>query len=396
MGTSDPPTRPALPSPAGSKHLPVLDGIRGLAILLVMIHHFLAMPGDSALGRCLNALSGSGWIGVDLFFVLSGFLITGILADTRDAPGYFRNFYARRALRIFPLYYLYLCLYLACTRGDLTPQVPHEAAWVACYGTNILISLKQTFIAPPLTHFWSLAIEEHFYLLWPLLVFLFPPKQMLRVCLVFILAALCSRSLFWWFGSSITAYVLTPCRVDGFAIGGFIALLLRQPQGLTQLLPLARWIGAAAVAILALAFAPQAQLESTSPFMLTVGLTLLAVAFGSLIVSAVAAPPRSRLHRLMTAPPLRFLGKYSYALYVFHWPIHLVISDWVMERAAWWRPQAFGNTTVDTLLSAAIGVVLSLAAAWASWHLFEKHFLKLKRHFEPGITPPIPPITQMA
>ena len=184
MTTFDPARHPDHPGRSRS-HLPGLDGIRGLAILMVMFSHFIVVGKNldplSPFGRFLH----SGYLGVDLFFVLSGFLITGILIDSKITPNYFRVFYMRRALRIFPLYYLLLAVSWL-TVVFITPQDKplltgvDSMAWFWLYASNIGMAVKGDWLNSPtwvgLGHFWSLAVEEQFYLVWPLLVYLMPVK----------------------------------------------------------------------------------------------------------------------------------------------------------------------------------------------------------------------------
>ena len=148
-----------------------LDGVRGIAILLVLLHHFEPPAG---LPTAIVAGAYLGWSGVDLIFVLSGFLITGILLDTRDSPNYFTTFYARRALRILPLYFLTTLIYFRLEPNPLERWFwSHLSNWKSAFGQDV----------PALSHFWSLAVEEQFYLVWPLVVILSPKRAMPRVCL---------------------------------------------------------------------------------------------------------------------------------------------------------------------------------------------------------------------
>lgn len=199
------------PSPAGletppetrlqkvsSRHVVALDGLRGLAVLFVILYHVNSTAwGTTFLDRIVRAPLKIGWAGVDLFFVLSGFLITGILLDTRESPNYFRSFYARRALRIFPLYYLVLTASLLITR--FTPAlnyvlpIPHDRIFYFVYLNNWWPLLRDTWHANIIGHFWSLAVEEQFYLLWSLCVFLVSPKLLKPVAAVGILSALAIR-----------------------------------------------------------------------------------------------------------------------------------------------------------------------------------------------------------
>lgn len=171
---------------SGSRHhLQELDGLRGFAILLVLCSHLVSLPpgGRSPfVDRLVGMILGLGWVGVDLFFVLSGFLITGILVQSRGGPHYFRNFYARRSLRIFPLYYLFLAIATFISPLLLSPEsiltLPKEHAWVYwLYLSNFGGKPSEAF-----AHTWSLAVEEQFYLVWPAIVFFAKPVAMRRVC----------------------------------------------------------------------------------------------------------------------------------------------------------------------------------------------------------------------
>src|SRR5579862_7894518 len=155
-----------------STHYPALDGLRGVAILSVMVEHLAP-----------RLLAGGGWVGVDLFFVLSGFLITGVLLDGKDDPHRGRTFYVRRALRIFPLYYATLAL---ITFGPLAKALAlglsaQTLGWYWIYGTNWQIALGMAHIGGPIAYFWSLAVEEQFYLIWPLIIWHTQPKTAKRI-----------------------------------------------------------------------------------------------------------------------------------------------------------------------------------------------------------------------
>ena len=334
--------------------------------------------------RLINAVSNSGWAGVDLFFVLSGFLITGILWETRGQPNYFRNFYVRRGLRIFPLYYTYLLIYALLsmawpkTIGPATHA--HESLWAAFYGTNILIAVQQAVISPALTHFWTLAIEEHFYLVWPLLIYLVPARRMVWVCGGFVLAAILMRVAFWMHSDIYAACMFSACRMDGFAIGGLAAILCRQSAAIASLLPTARWTALVAFAVLGASLARHDGLEWGSGFMLSAGLTLLALFFASCILVQIHGDRRMKSHRLLTAAPLRFFGKYSYGLYVLHIPIQLVVNHWMRNMAG---PSYEARPVMWMFFNSMAIVVLSIAAAWLSWRLLENPFLQLKRYFAP-------------
>ena len=169
-------------------HIPALDGIRGLAILLVLLCHF-PLYGDMQptifIDKLFYAMTRAGWCGVDLFFVLSGFLITGILYDAKGSRFFFRNFYMRRCLRIFPLYYGVLAVFFVIVPFVLPLGRNYELflkdqAWYWSYLTNIKIAIEGWPKFYALAHFWSLAVEEQFYFVWPFVVFLWDEERSLK------------------------------------------------------------------------------------------------------------------------------------------------------------------------------------------------------------------------
>ena len=176
--------------------------------------------------------------------MLSGFLITGILHDTKESAHRTRNFYARRSLRIFPLYYGLLIVVFAALPFVLPgtdprlEQVESMRPWLFLYGTNIFVSIYDKWCI--LGHFWSLAVEEHFYLVWPLVVFGLLRKAAMRVCGLVVVAALACRLAFIARGFVLAPYCLTLCRMDSLVIGGFLALAARGEGGLAALAPLGR------------------------------------------------------------------------------------------------------------------------------------------------------------
>ncbi|HEX5269285.1 MAG TPA: acyltransferase, partial [Gemmataceae bacterium] len=368
-------------------HQPGLDGLRGVAILLVMAFHFLiVLPPTSSASVWLTALLRAGWCGVDLFFVLSGFLITGVLLDAKGSPGFFRTFYARRTLRIFPLYYgVLIATFLVYPLLDSPPSEAYRSladrqGWLWLYAANWHDGLtgEIRYVLPPwhLDHFWSLAVEEQFYLFWPLAVFLLSRRWLVALCGAGLFGALALRATLTAQGASyLAAYTLTPCRLDGLAVGSFLAILVRRP-GAGRMLRLAPVVALASGAALLAIVAWRRGLLHADPVVQTAGYSLLAIFFGSLLVVTLASPPRSPLGRLTRLGVLRFFGKYSYGLYVFHGLILLLVHRWA-DRL---HMTIGGRTAVTSLLTRELlGLALSIGLALLSWHLFEKQFLKLKR-----------------
>ncbi len=290
-----------------SGHIPALDGVRGLAILLVLVYHFtLGVSGKSLATKLLIRMTSAGWCGVDLFFVLSGFLITGILFDAKESPHRFRNFYARRALRIFPLYYGTLIAVfgglpwiVSWTRGF--DGVEDAGVWLWAYGTNILVALRGRWF--PLSHFWSLAVEEHFYLIWPALIFSSDRKTSMRICAAVVAIALVTRVWLVMEGACLAAYCLTICRMDALAMGGLVALAIRGPGGRYAITPHARKVALiSGVALLAL-IVGRSGFFFHDPAVQTVGYALLDLFFASMLALVVSSPGRFRSRPFSISPP---------------------------------------------------------------------------------------------
>jgi peptidoglycan/LPS O-acetylase OafA/YrhL len=367
-------------------HLPVLDGLRGLAILAVMIYHQTILTSDNTIDQIFLRFAEFGWCGVDLFFVLSGFLITGILLDAREAPHYFKNFYARRALRIFPLYYAVLIFCLG-----LLPLFPHlkvanfsriagDEAWYFLYLQNYVMAWRGAFRHGILDVTWSLAIEEQFYLVWPFVVLLLRPRALLGLCLAVILFVPVLRgvALAYWV-SPLAVYVATPTRLDGLAAGAFAVLAVRQARSVQQLLPTSRLLaGAAGVGVLGVWLTPKGY-SWESPLTATVGFSLLAVFFAAMLLLAVGSRPGKLLHRTLTHPFMRAFGKYSYSMYLFHLPLRALLRDTVYNNSRF--PTVGGSRLPGQVLFYLAATALTFAVSWLSWHLLEKQFLKLKRFF---------------
>ena len=369
-------------APAGEAgHIPALDGLRGCAILGVLLLHFtsaMAAPAGAPAGLVKQAFS-PGWTGVDLFFVLSGFLITGILADARHTPRRYRTFYMRRALRILPLYYGFVLLLfvlppLLGARAYATPFIDQLPYWLYLQNFRPMDSRALEFAA----HLWSLAIEEQFYLVWPLLIFSLSRKHALWMCGACVAGALAYRVANVFTVDDLRAvYFQTPARVDGLALGGAIALIARGAGGTARMRRMAPAVLAGALAVLAGAALHPSGFNPGGAYMVSVGYTALAFFFGAVLVMAVDGRPPI-LARLLSGRVLRFFGRYSYGLYVVHVPL---IG---LGRLAGVSPDAVAGTRWE--LAGLLGYVAlmgaaTVVAALASWNLYEKHFLKLKARF---------------
>jgi len=363
--------------------MPALDGLRGLAILMVTLYRFAHLgPEDtSAIGSWLFPLCNLGNYGVDLFFVISGFLITGILDDSKGKDGYLMNFIGRRSLRIFPLYYgvLAVAFLLFPLIGSTTfaPQQPQQA-WLWLYGTNIYQAWQGSWCLGPFDHFWSLAVEEHFYLVWPLVVGLFSRTTTLRICLGIIVCAVGGRVL-WMMtgGNEMAPSVITFFRADALAVGALIALAARDRNWREWLVPLA----SATAIVTGLLLVPLLAMNRRS---LMIPETLLAWYFGSLIVIAVSGTWDRWLGWLWNNSAMQWLSRYSYGMYVFQNLLIAVMAPIVTSEILC---TSLGSVLGGRLAYTAIMSALTLVVAMASWHFFEQHFLALKDFF---ITPKQP------
>jgi peptidoglycan/LPS O-acetylase OafA/YrhL len=368
-------------------HVPALDGIRGIAILLVMAHHFTAYGmgvRTTVLDRRVYNLLTVGWCGVDLFFVLSGFLITGILLDAKGAAHFFRNFYMRRVLRIFPLYYgflivVFFLLPLALPVDDNFRSLLDKQGWYWSYLINVWIAFKGWPRNYSVAHFWSLAVEEQFYLFWPLVVFFCGRRQLIVVCLACFVVSLGVRLGFAVAGNPSAGYVLTPARMDILVVGALLALIVRGPNGLIRFAAWAWPIGGASAAILAAIFVWKHGLHSNEMVVQTIGYPMFAVTFGALLVAALSSSTQSRTGKVFAHPILVFFGRYSYGLYVFHHPVALIMRTNVAEAGG--LPVFLGSQLPSLVLFFAAATVISLSLALLSWHGYEVHFLKLKALF---------------
>ena len=375
-------------------HIPALDGLRGLAILLVMIFHQTllgTMPGQldmhftCTFDRIWSILAGFGWCGVDLFFVLSGFLITGILYDARGKNGYFRSFYARRILRIFPLYYLVVafCLlvlpHIHNAKSDRFGHVAGDEIWYWTYLSNFIIARKH-FRHGILDVSWTLAIEEQFYLVWPAVVLLFSRKVLLWICGGLVLTAIALRTCLFYHGAHpIFIMTMTPCRMDSLAIGAALSLLARGQRGITRYFTVAKFVAAAGGALLLGYLIWQGPSWDGGSFGQCLGYSVLALFFAAILCLSLNLKPTGIPSRVLTSQFMRLLGRLSYAIYLFNFPLRAVIRDTAYGPSKFLI--MFGSQMPGQLIFYAMAMTITIFAAWVSWHVWEMPFLRLKRFF---------------
>ena len=377
---------PTAPPRVTGEPIPALDGVRGLAILLVLAHNLNPFSSTGRpLERWIEYDSNFGWVGVQLFFVLSGFLITGILLDTRGAPRYLRAFFARRVLRIFPLYYGVLVGGLLVLPAlGLAPHRlladPEHRVWLWIYLVNWAEPLGRGVAAFP--HFWSLAVEEQFYLVWPFVVRHATPRRLLAITGGVMLAALAARIAVRRAGlGGEAAYMFTVCRMDALAVGAAVAALIRMPAAHAWLARQRVRIATGAGALFVAGFATTGGYARASIADQTWGYTILALVFAALVLIVVLDHERGRgwLGAIFQHPILRSFGTYSYGIYLFHQFINQLIGVPLLDRLL---PRGVGIKAGIVYMVAVTAA--SYAVAFVSYHGFEKHFLALKKHFTPG------------
>lgn len=340
------------------KKIPQLDAVRGLAVLLVLVHNTDRYP-----SLHLHLISDNGWMGVDLFFVLSGFLITGILLDTKQSEGYFRNFYARRCLRIWPLYYsalffMFVIVPLLRPSDAQTIFAARSSPWWAypIFLQNFLIPIP-TMATGLLGVTWSLAVEEQFYLGWPLVVRFCNESQLRKIAIVVICVSPALR--FYLSLHQVNIYSNTFCRLDGLMSGALLALLVRSSSFRPAKFVTRAWITL-------LVSAPLALMIDTFHARWIV-FSLVAVASFSFVYVALFSTQRW-LQAILTNRFLVYTGTISYGIYL-------------LQKISLDAAKTF-HLGQHQFLALPITTAATYAMAVLSWNLMEKPFLRLKGFFE--------------
>jgi peptidoglycan/LPS O-acetylase OafA/YrhL len=372
------------PSAAEPNHKPELDGIRGIALLAVMLAHggpYIART--TTMSKLFVYAMIPGWSGVELFFVLSGFLITGILLKSKSAENYFSSFYARRFLRIFPIYYLVLTVGLVAAThfswwNALLPAAGKTRIAYFFYMQNWPMFWPHHLFLKTngFGHFWSLAVEEQFYVVWPLVVWLLSENAILTLCSVGLVVALPLRVLMVHkFAGDFTAMALTTSRVDGLLVGVILAILLRRGQIPRRWIYLAMGVGAGIIGFIALFH--HTELIATYFYMPTIGITGFSLLCGGLL--ALSQHRIVWLRQILDARWLRTVGKYSYGMYIYHIPIYLICENFrgVHAGAASPMPLRWALPYIGFLIA------VTFLVAKISYDFFESKILALKVYFRP-------------
>jgi len=379
---------------SSSQRIPELDGLRGFAILLVMVCHYIANAGHRPLGlfvhRMLSGLT-AGWSGVDLFFVLSGFLIGGILLESKNSPRFFQTFYLRRVHRILPIYYLWIFIYVATV--SVIVFLVHRPVDVVGEGVPVSISdlahvpryflfLQNILYSPGRLEWiwfvvvWSLAVEEQFYLLAPPLIRFLSRKTLVITLVVAVVLAPFLRAVFFLYVPQLDHFsqFSMPCRADALSLGILAAIAWRWD-------PFKRFIQehseVLSRALLCLGLGVIGVywwlVHPANLITITIGYTVLAFFYTTLLLSVLSGK-LPVLTRLFRARWLQALGGISYCVYIVHDAINQLAHRILLHA----EPQIYNWSGVGTTLLAAL---LTLAIASASWKFLEKPLIRRGRKF---------------
>ncbi len=373
---------------SAARRVPELDGLRGVAILLVVFYHCVfgaVTPAWGRAGKIMLAAGPLSWSGVDLFFVLSGYLLGGILLDQRGSANYFRVFYVRRICRIFPLYFLWLGLFVvvwwslsADARAGWFNTVFGQDLSALHYGSyfvflqNVWMAQRSAFGSAWFAATWSLAVEEQFYLVLPLLIWLVPPRKLPGVLLLLVAFAPVFRLYLYLQHPSVFAYVLLPCRADALLLGVLGAYLVRQERWRRCWEEHADWRGLGLILLLAgvgyLAYFASGQDDYalvTSFEMVSYGYTVLAV-FYLFLLLVVVTRPAGFLARVMRWSWLRFCGTVAYGVFLMHMAINGLAHGLLCGSR-----QPLIRRPVEALVTLG-AIALTFVVASISWRRWEK------------------------
>lgn len=395
---------------AEARAIPTLDGMRGLAVIAVLLFHFAwTFPGEDAANASrsvadavavhLHRFLWSGWTGVDLFFVLSGYLITrGLVAPSKNVLGTrMKMFWMRRVLRIFPLYYAVLIVGTAVTLAFGAKWIPNLPYWL--YMQNYSLAFDHE-VMRWTAHFWSLAIEEQFYFVWPIVALIVSRRKLIPAIVILVVGVVALRAGLVFRGDRIGAlanlyadetagvqhgiakfvYRATFTRADGLLLGAFVAVTQREASHpvskIWRRLRFPLFVGTV-VALVGL-YVLAGGLNDYDRRIMAIGYVTLALFFAttvSLCADHVVGP---RAKRFLEWRPLVACGKVSYGMYIFHWPLVCLMVPWMEQRQ---KLMGVGEQIAYCTVAIIAGIAFIYGMAWLSFELFEKRFLAMKGKF---------------
>lgn len=353
-------------------YYPALDGLRGIGCVLVVVYHNFPF---------IHEYLFFGWLAMDIFFVLSGFLITDILLNTFGEKNFLKNFYVRRLLRVFPLYYTSLVLFLL-----VLPHVQglpirldyfvDNQAWFWTFTQNWLMIFFAGKGQYALNHLWSMAVEEQFYLLWPLVVvFVKRPRLLFSMLALLLVAVIVLRFWLWVEKIEGLAYynLYTFTRIDGICVGCMVALL--QKINRDFLGKYMAWVVMAFAAFNFIFYLVNLQFGDSFPYLALVGFSTFSMIFG-LLVYVIVNRRSAFFTAVFDIALLKFLGRISYGTYIFHWPLYLIVHPFLYQ----WTATGLSSTGAQ-LFTSVTATVLAYTLGYLSYRYFEMRFLRLKKYF---------------
>ena len=380
-----------------AERIPILDGIRAYAVLAVCIVHFFHVDEtglyetNRLVGVFLFKITDLGARGVELFFILSGFLITGILIDTKKSSRFFTSFYARRFLRIFPLYYTVLFVTFIILPRFYHPdseglKVIDNQVWLWTYTSNLSFlwdfngwAGSQNF--PWVNHFWSLCVEEHFYVVWPLIIYITNEKWLPKMMYIILFISLLSVILSYIFNDMFPILKWTTIRCGGvLSLGGLIAYFFRSPRQFDRLSALAlKYLWPTAGLLILVNFIPRRYaLNDLATFITS------ATFFAMLLVVSIKG---NRItDRLFDHKILFFIGKISYGIYIYHGMVRPFLYNYLYTEVFSTIPNTILSSSIYTLVCTLISILI----AWVSWQVLEEPILRAKKYFNYN---PLSPLT---
>jgi peptidoglycan/LPS O-acetylase OafA/YrhL len=370
------------------KYIPQLDTLRGIAIIMVLFHN-IADTGHKEIegnfAKIVSFIADSGWVGVQLFFVLSGFLITGILLDGKGTNKQLFNFYTRRILRIFPLYFIVLSiLFILLPILGYLPEWLHTARIHQIWYWTYLVNWASPFFdKTTLGHFWTLAVEEQFYLFWPLVILLMGRRKLCLFCLFLIVSAILARylliSIDLIHGKKMV-YSFTVVRWDSLAIGALAAIAIRNKSYSDFIHVNHKVLILFCIGLIVLPVVKYHSFSPTNGGWTILNQTTSALLFGIIIFVSSSISGGVKTKRILNNSMLKMIGKYSYAIYIFHVPI-----GYIWSNATGINPKNInlnGFHLIDAMLLNSITVfIISFLFALCSWYFIELPFLRLKNKF---------------
>jgi peptidoglycan/LPS O-acetylase OafA/YrhL len=360
--------------------MPELDTLRGIAVSAVVLFHAFAfahgLSGLSGIPKMLVGMTMCGWTGVNLFFVLSGFLITGILLDTKSRSDYYKRFYFRRALRILPLYYAVLILLLLVVRAGL---VQRHASWGFLGLSAIYLSNMTDLFGVPMQYgvLWSLAVEEHFYLLWPAAVRVLSRRKVIACAIAVVALCLLFRALYSILGWTGGPY--TWLSADGLALGAVLAGVARQKRDPRISVRRFTFLAFFCCFLLIAMGAPFGLLLARHFLGVTVRETVIDLFFAGVLGGTLLAGT-SRWRGSVNLRAFQFLGRISYGIYLTHMLIFEIVAHFTSHYFPALQPVA-GKFSLMVLQFCVAGS-LTIGIAYISRWYFEEKFLRMKNRVE--------------